>query len=60
MDANEKERLVKAHHSAQILLADVREIHAKTGWVAMEELMFLHIEPVANLSRLLGRLASQK
>jgi hypothetical protein len=60
MDANEKERLEKAHHSAQLLLADVREIHAKTSWVAMEELMFLHIEPVANLSRLLGRLASQK
>ena len=60
MTQNERERLEKAHHSAQLLLSDVREIHAKTDSVAMEELIFLHIEPVANLSRLLGRLASQK
>ena len=60
MNQNERERLEKAHHAAQLLLSDVRDIHAKTDSVAMEELMFLHIEPVANLSRLLGRLASQK
>ena len=60
MTQNEQERLEKAHHAAQLLLGDIREIHAKTDGVAMEELMFLHIEPVANLSRLLGRLALQK
>lgn len=60
MTQDERERLEKAHHAAQLLLADIREIHAKTDCVVMEELIFLHIEPVANLSRLLGRLASQK
>ena len=60
MNQNERERLEKAHHAAQLLLSDIREIHAKTDCVVMEELIFLHIEPVANLSRLLGRLASQK
>ena len=60
MNQNERERLEKAHHAAQLLLSDVRDIHAKTDCVAVEELMFLHIEQVANISRLLGRLASQK
>jgi hypothetical protein len=60
MNQNERERLEKAHHSAQLLLADIREIHAKTDSVAMEELVFPHIEVIANLSRLLGRLASTK
>ena len=60
MTQDERERLEKAHHAAQLLLSDIREIHAKTDSVAMEELIFLHIEPVANISRLLGRLASQK
>jgi hypothetical protein len=60
MNQNERERLEKAHHAAQLLLSDVRDIHAKTDSVALEELMFLHIEPVANLSLLLGRLATQK
>ena len=60
MTQDERERLHKAHHAAQLLLADVRDIHAKTDSVAIEELMFPHIEQIANLSRLLGRLASQK
>ena len=60
MDANEKERLEKAHHAAQLLLSDVREIHAKTDCVAVEELIYRHIEEVANISRMLGRLATQK
>ena len=34
MDQNERERLVKAHQTAQLLLADMREIHAKTDSVA--------------------------
>jgi len=60
MTQNERERLEKAHQAAQLLLSDIREIHAKTDSVAMEELIFPHIEPVANLRRLLGRLAAQK
>ena len=60
MNQNERERLEKAHHAAQLLLSDIRDIHAKTDSVAVEELMFPHIEQVADLSRLLGRLASQK
>jgi hypothetical protein len=39
MDAMERERLTKAHHAAQLLLADAREVHAKTDSVALEELM---------------------
>ena len=57
---NERERLQKAHHAAQLLLSDVREIHAKTDSVAVEELMFPHIGQVANIERMLGRLASKK
>jgi hypothetical protein len=60
MNANEQERLTKAHQSAQLLLSDVQEVHAKTGNVALEELMMDAIEQVAGLSRLLGRLAEQK
>ena len=60
MDQDERERFQKAHHAAQLLLADIREIHAETDCVAIEELMFPLIEQVANISRLLGRLASQK
>ena len=60
MTQDERERLEKAHDAAQLLLSDIREIHAKTGCVAVEELMFPHIEQVANISRLLGRLGSQK
>ena len=60
MDPTEQERLVKAHQAAQLLLGDVREIHGKTDSVAVEELMLPTIEQVANISRLLGRLAAQK
>ena len=60
MTQNELEQLVKAHHTAQLLLSEVREIHAKTESVALEELIFPQIEQIASLSRLLGRLASQK
>jgi hypothetical protein len=60
MDKNEQERLTKAHQTAQLLLSDVREIHAKTNNLAVEELMMGTIEQVAAISRLLGRLAEQK
>ena len=60
MNQNERERLEKAHQAAQLLLSDIRDIHAKTDCVALEELMSNAIQQVANLSRLLGRLASQK
>lgn len=60
MNKNERERLTKAHHSAQLLLADVRDIQAKTDSVAVEELMLATIEQVANIRRLLGRLSEQK
>ena len=60
MTQNERERLEKAHQTAQLLLSDIREIHAKTDCVALEELIFPLIERVANISRLLGRLAAKK
>jgi hypothetical protein len=56
----ELERLGKAHQAAQLLLSDIRDIHAKTDCMALEELMCPQIEQVANLSRMLGRLASSK
>ena len=59
MDPDEKERLTKAHQTAQLLLSDLREIHGKTDSVAIEELMQTAIVEVTNLSRLLGRLAKQ-
>jgi hypothetical protein len=60
MDANERERLTKAHQAAQLLLADVREVYAKTDSVALEELASVMIQQVASISRLLGRLSEQK
>lgn len=60
MTQNELERLEKSHQAAQLLLSDIREIHAKTDSVALEELIFPYIEQLANFSRMLGRLASQK
>lgn len=60
MPQTERERLTKAHQSAQFLLNDLRDIHAKTECVAVEELMMTAIEQVANTSRMLGRLESQK
>jgi hypothetical protein len=60
MKPNDKERLVKAHQAAQLLLADVREVHAKTNSVAVKELAEGIIEQVARISQLLGRLAEQR
>ncbi len=60
MDAMERERLTKAHQTAQLLLADVREVHAKANDVAMDELMIGVVAQVANISRLLSRLAEQE
>ncbi|MGA2257119.1 MAG: hypothetical protein ABSG53_20900 [Thermoguttaceae bacterium] len=60
MDKNERERLIKAHQCAQLLLADVREVHAKTDSVALEELMVNIITQVSSISRLLSRLSEQK
>ena len=60
MDKNERERLTKAHQCAQLLLADVREVVAKTDNVAIEELMVNVVTQVANIDRLLKRLSEQK
>jgi hypothetical protein len=60
MTSNDLERLEKAHQAAQLLLNDLRDIHSKTQCVAIEELTLPLIKQVANLSRLLGRLASTK
>lgn len=57
MDAMEKERLTKAHHSAQFLAADLRETHAKTDSVAAEILLLDMIEQVERISQRLHRLA---
>ena len=60
MDAMELERLTKAHQTAQLLLADAREVHAKTDSVALEELMIGVITQVTDISRLLKRLSEQR
>jgi hypothetical protein len=60
MNQNERERLEKAHQTTQVLLADVRDIHGKTNSIALEELMTPLIGQIASISRLLGRLATQK
>jgi hypothetical protein len=59
MDAMERERLTKAYQTAQLLLADVREVHAKAISVAMDELMIGVVAQVANICRLLKRLSEQ-
>ena len=59
MDEMELERLTKAHQTTQLLLSDLREIHAKTDSVALEALMVPAIEQIASLCRLLGRLSKQ-
>ena len=59
MDAMERKRLTKAHQAAQLLLADLREVHAKTDNVALDELMVNVITQVTNISRLLKRLSEQ-
>ena len=60
MKVDERKRLVKAHQTAQQLLADVRDIQRRTICVAVEELMLTAIEQVAHIRRLLGRLESQR
>ena len=60
MKPDERKRLAKAHQSAQQLLADVREVQARTSSVAVEELMLTAIEQLARISRLLGRLETQR
>jgi len=60
MDKNERERLTKAHQCAQLLLADVREVLAKTDSVAVEELMVTVITQVTSIGRTLKRLWEQK
>jgi hypothetical protein len=56
----ERERIVKAHQAATLLLADLRAIQAKTDCIALEEMMLDSIEQVAKMSRRLGRIAEQK
>jgi hypothetical protein len=60
MKPSERERLTKAHQSARQLLADVRDLHAQTENVALEELALKLIEQVAEISRLLGRLSKAR
>jgi hypothetical protein len=55
---DERERLTKAHQSAQQLLSDLREVQAKTDDLAIEELMLIGLEDVAKISRWLGRLST--
>ena len=52
-----KERIAKAHQTAQLLLRELQEIHNKTDCVAVEELMVPAIQQVSGISRLLGRLS---
>ena len=60
MDAMELERLTKAHQTAQLLLADAREVHAKTDSMALEELMIGIITQVTDIGQLLKRLSEQR
>lgn len=60
MDAMEQERLTKAHQSAQLLYAKVRELHAKTDDMALEILADEMIAQVVKISHTLKRLAEQK
>jgi hypothetical protein len=60
MDKTELERLTNAHQTAQLLLADAKEVYSKTNSVALEELMMGTIEQIANITRLLKRLSEQK
>lgn len=57
---NEKERLLKAHHSASFLVTDLRDIHAKTDSIAMEELISIMLEQAVKIRRVLGRLGEIK
>jgi len=56
MDAMEKERLTKAHHAAQLLTADLREVMTKTDSVSLEILAIDMIEVVTRISQRLHRL----
>jgi len=58
MDAMEKERLTKAHHAAQFLAADLREVMTKTDSVSLEILAIDMIEVVMRISQRLNRLAT--
>ena len=60
MDANERERLVKAHQTSQLLYADVRVIHAKTDNMAVEILTDEMIGQVVRIRQVLKRLAEQE
>ena len=57
MDAMEKERLTKAHHAAQLLIADLRDAHAKTDNMPLEIVLFDMIVQVAAITQRLERLA---
>jgi hypothetical protein len=57
MDANERERLTKAHHAAQFLAANLREVMTKTDSVSLEILATDMIVQVTKMSQRLHRLA---
>lgn len=58
-DAMQRESLQKAHHAAQLLLADLQEVY-QTSSVALEVLAGEMIEQVSRISTILGRLAAEK
>ncbi|HBO43636.1 MAG TPA: hypothetical protein DD670_06840 [Planctomycetaceae bacterium] len=58
-DAMQRESLQKAHHAAQLLLADLQEVY-QTSSVALEVLAGEMIEQVSRISSILGRLAVEK
>ena len=60
MDAMEKERLTKAHHAAEFLAGDLREVMTKTDSTSLEILAMDMIEQVIKMSQRLHRLADAK
>ena len=58
-DASRRGRkITKAHQTAQLLAADLREAHAKTDNVAAEIVLLDMIEQVERISQRLNRLAA--
>ncbi len=58
-DKSQRETLQKAHHAAQLLLADLQEVHQTCG-VALEILTGEMIEQVSRIRTVLGRLTEEK
>jgi hypothetical protein len=56
METTDSERATKARQTAQQLLLDLRDLHAKTDSMAVEELTSQLIQQTAEISRILNRL----